>query len=168
MKLVKKNFTLIELLAVIAIIGVLAFALAPALGGAPTKARIAEAKNAVNTIKTALIQYESMYGKPPKELDDLLKKNNRRKVEFFDGDEIPIDPFSDTNETIQIIEEVSSVKTKRIKNDKLILSGELDGNGFIVYSVGPNGEADGAGALEGGVNDGEKDGKDDISVYVSF
>lgn len=168
MKPVKRNFTLIELLAVIAIIGVLAYALAPALGGAPEKARIAEAKNVVNSVKTALIQYESIYGKPPKELKDLLTKNNKRKLEFFEGDEIPLDPFSDGNEEIQVVEDVSRVKTKKKKNDKLILSGELNGNGFIVYSIGPNGEPDGAGDLEGGVNDGEKDGKDDISVYVSF
>jgi len=168
MKLIKKNFTLIELLAVIAIIGILAFALAPALGGAPGKARTAEAKNIVNSVKTALIQYESIYGRPPKELDDLLSKNNRRKLEFFEDDEIPLDPFSDTNEEIQVVENVSKVETKKLKNNKLILSGELDGNGFVIYSIGPNGEPDSGGELEGGVNDGEKDGKDDISVYVSF
>lgn len=166
----RKTFTLIELLAVIAIIGILAWALVPVVTSAPEKARIAEAKAAVSAVKNAMVQYEMTYNRPPKELKYLLttSSKNKRKVEFLEGDEIPVDPFSDSGKELQIVKEVSRVKTKKIKNEKVILSGELDGNGFIIYSVGPNGEADGSGDIDGGINDGLKDGKDDISVYVSF
>ena len=163
----EKQFTLIEILAVIVIIGILIAALIPAIPR-PQKPLKIKAKSEIKAIKAALLQYQSIYGKPPKSIEDLFKKNNKRKLDFFEYDELPRDPFSDTGNSIQIITSVSSVKTKVMKNDRHILSGELGGNGFIIYSVGPNGEADGKGDLEGGINDGLENGKDDIAEYISF
>ncbi len=58
-------FTLIELLIVIAIIGILMGLLFPAVNGATNAARKAQAKNDVTQIATAVIAYETEYGKLP-------------------------------------------------------------------------------------------------------
>jgi prepilin-type N-terminal cleavage/methylation domain-containing protein len=59
------GFTLIELLIVIAIIGILMSLLFPAVNGAIDAARKAQAKNDVTQIATAVIAYETEYGKLP-------------------------------------------------------------------------------------------------------
>lgn len=164
----EKQFTLIEILAVIAIISILAWAIIVSTPKSIEDTLEARAKAEIKNVKTALLQYQSIYGKPPKSIEDLFKKNNKRKLEFFEYDELPLDPFSDIDAPLQIITGVSSVKTRKEKNSRYIISGELGGNGFIVYSVGPNGMAEGNGDLEGGINDGLKDGKDDIAEHVSF
>ncbi len=166
MKNIRRNFTLLELLVVITIISILAYALGTALGGATEEAKKKQAQAVINGVKTAMSSYYTMYGRPPKKLKDLLKENNSRAQTFFDGNEIPRDPFSLSNDIIKIVENVSAV-TKDRKGEN-ITGVELDGNGFLVYSVGPNGKSDGAGSASGGINDGLKDGKDDISIYVSF
>ena len=58
-------FTLIELLIVIAIIGILASLLFPAVNGAIDAARKAQAKNDVVQIATAVTAYETEYGRLP-------------------------------------------------------------------------------------------------------
>jgi len=60
-----RAFTLIELLIVIAIIGILMALLFPAVNGAIDAARKAQAKNDVTQIATAVIAYETEYGKLP-------------------------------------------------------------------------------------------------------
>lgn len=163
-----KRFTLIEILAVIAIIGILILAIITSTPGNIENTLKAKAKAEIKAVKTALLQYQSVYGKPPKSIEDLFKKNNKRNIEFLEYDELPKDPLSDTDDSLQVITGVSSVKTKVVKNDRHITGGELGGNGFIVYSVGLNGVAEGNGDLEGGINDGLKEGKDDIAEYISF
>ncbi len=61
----KKNFTLVELLVVVAIIGVLAALIFPAVQSSIKKAEIAKAKAGITTLVNAIKQYESTYGKLP-------------------------------------------------------------------------------------------------------
>lgn len=61
----KSAFTLIELLIVIAIIGILMSLLFPAVNSAIDAARKAQAKNDVTQIATAVIAYETEYGRLP-------------------------------------------------------------------------------------------------------
>lgn len=60
-----RGFTLIELLVVIAIIGILMALLFPAVNGALNAARKAQAKNDVTQIATAVVAYETEYGRLP-------------------------------------------------------------------------------------------------------
>jgi prepilin-type N-terminal cleavage/methylation domain-containing protein len=91
-----RAFTLIELLVVIAIIGILASMLFPAVNGAIDAARKAQAKNDVVQIATAVIAFETEYGRLPltnntvvdKELVSVLigtnVAENPRKIIFIE------------------------------------------------------------------------------------
>lgn len=60
-----RGFTLIELLVVIAIIGILMALLFPAVSGALDAAKKAQAKNDVTQIATAVVAFETEYGRLP-------------------------------------------------------------------------------------------------------
>jgi prepilin-type N-terminal cleavage/methylation domain-containing protein len=60
-----RAFTLIEMLVVIAIIGILAGLLLPALSKGKTKALIGQAKNEEQNLLAAIGQYDTEYSRPP-------------------------------------------------------------------------------------------------------
>ncbi len=61
----KKSFTMVELLVVIAVIGILAGILVPVLGTATQKARVTQARADINALMTAIKSYESNYNALP-------------------------------------------------------------------------------------------------------
>ena len=61
----KHNFTLVELLTVIAVIAILAGLILAAVNGAVKKAEMTKAKAAIVTLHNAIKQYESTYGRLP-------------------------------------------------------------------------------------------------------
>lgn len=108
-----RAFTLIELLIVIAIIGILMALLFPAVNGAIDAARKAQAKNDVTQIATAVVAYETEYGKLPDiggekgNVDgDLVKtltaertNNNPRKIVFIEIGQWKKNSKSGTNDS---------------------------------------------------------------------
>ena len=61
----KKSFTMVELLVVIAVIGILAGILVPVLGNATQKARVTQARADINNLMMAIKSYESTYNALP-------------------------------------------------------------------------------------------------------
>lgn len=78
-KKAKKAFTLIEILIVIAIIGILTVALLPRIQGAQASARNTARKADLNQIATALAAYNGDFGKYPDKMDDLAWSNGYLK-----------------------------------------------------------------------------------------
>ncbi len=65
----KRNFTIVELLTVIAIIGVLASIAYPAIGRAIVNARVRQAQTEIHNLVNAIKQYEATYGLLPCRVD---------------------------------------------------------------------------------------------------
>ena len=78
-----KKFTLVEILVVIAVIGILASLILPAVTGANQQTMRLKAKADVSNIMSAIVKYESTYGKLPILMDG-TKPNSKY---FEDGDE---------------------------------------------------------------------------------
>ncbi|MGL4854937.1 MAG: hypothetical protein ACRC37_06760, partial [Lentisphaeria bacterium] len=141
--------------------GILAAALGMALGGAKDKAMVQKTNVLLNDIRLGMAQYQNAYGRPPKDIENLLSSGNARKHSFLPDDKLPIDPFATgVNREFKIITKVSKITKDKKGNVESIESGK--GNGYVIYSVGPNG------IDEKGINNGRKDGIDDISIYVAF
>lgn len=71
-KLNQKGFTLVELMVVIAILGVLAAIAVPRLGGSTDSAKDAKLKADLRTVESAIMQYYSVNGKYPNDINAIV------------------------------------------------------------------------------------------------
>ena len=91
------GFTLLELIVVVAMIGILASMVMPALRPAPTRAKEAVLKTNLLAIRQALDNYYADKGHYPSTLDELADEVYLRKV--------PVDPFTKSADTWELIYE---------------------------------------------------------------
>lgn len=77
-----KKFTLVEILVVIAVIGILASLILPAVTGANQQTMRLKAKADVSNIMSAIVKYESTYGKLP-----VLMDGNEPHKDYFAKDD---------------------------------------------------------------------------------
>jgi general secretion pathway protein G len=89
-RLGEKGFTLLELMIVIAIIGILATLAQPSYKTAVKKSREAALKENLYNIRSVLDQYYADNGKYPDSLDDVVTKGYMRGV--------PVDPITNSNQ----------------------------------------------------------------------
>jgi general secretion pathway protein G len=93
----RKGFTLVELLVVMAILGILVAIAVPQLQKAPIRAKEAALREDLFTFRTCLDQFFADKGHYPDSLQTLVTEKYIRKI--------PIDPFTKSADTWQTIME---------------------------------------------------------------
>ena len=88
------GFTLLELLIVVALIGILTAIAVPTFTKTPTKAKEAVLKEDLYTLRDVIDQYFSDKGRYPATLETLVEEGYLRKI--------PVDPFTESADTWQI------------------------------------------------------------------
>jgi general secretion pathway protein G len=122
----ESGFTLIELIIVVAIIGILAAIAMPAMTNAPQRAKEAVLKEDLYQMRSCIDQYLADHGEYPGSLDELVEAGYLRKI--------PIDPITESDET-WITEEVDPETDAELQpNDSI-------GTGIIDVFSGADGEA---------------------------
>jgi general secretion pathway protein G len=97
----QSGFTLIELIVVVAIIGILATIAVPAMRTAPMRARESALKEDLFTLRSCLDQFHADRGRYPTTLDELVSMGYLRSV--------PVDPETRSKETwVVLYEEVEA------------------------------------------------------------
>jgi len=91
----ESGFTLVELIIVVAMIGILAAITAPQFSQAPKKAREAVLKTNLHVMREAIDQYFADKARYPESLETLVNDGYIRNV--------PKDPFTDSTSTWKLI-----------------------------------------------------------------
>ncbi len=102
----QRGFTLIELIVVMAIIGILAAIAVPAMKDAPTRAREAALKEDLFTLRSCLDQFHADRGRYPTSLDELVSMGYIRGM--------PVDPLTRSKDTwVVVYEEAAADQDQR-------------------------------------------------------
>ncbi len=121
-----RGFTLLELIIVVAMIGILATLVMPSLKDMPRRAKEAVLKTNLHTIRETIDMFYGDRGRYPESLDELVETKYLRTV--------PVDPFTGASDTwILIIEEESEDEPGPGPGD-----GEMEGPGVIDVRSGSN------------------------------
>lgn len=115
----QKGFTIIEMLTVIAIIGILASIAAPSFQRSVIRAKEASLRNSLFVLRDVIDQYYADHGEYPDSLESLMEKKYIRTV--------PSDPFTKSSDTWILIppegEEVTGIYDIHSGSNKISLYG---------------------------------------------
>jgi general secretion pathway protein G len=100
------GFTLIELIVVVAIIGILATIAVPAMKTAPQRARESALKEDLFTLRSCLDQFHADRGRYPTSLDELVSMGYLRSIPRD-----PVPPYMDT--WVVVYEEATGQESER-------------------------------------------------------
>jgi general secretion pathway protein G len=93
----ERGFTLLELIVVVAIIGILATIAMPAMKDAPRRANEAVLKTNLRSLRDVIDQHYGDKGRYPTSLESLVETGYLRRV--------PVDPITKSTETWQLVYE---------------------------------------------------------------
>jgi len=93
-----RGFTLVELMIVVAIIGVLATMVISRYAGKTDQAKVAAAKAHIQQLETAILEFQAHCGRVPNSLEELVNKPgdcpNWQDGGYLKGSKVPKDPWS--------------------------------------------------------------------------
>jgi len=118
------GFTLIEIMIVIAILGILAAVVVPKMVTSIDEANVTAAKMEIQGLKTALIQYKIWFKKFPTTGEGLDALVNNSKKNLLDSDQVPKDPWG---------------------NDYVYTSPGTHGQDYEIVCYGADGQSGGSG-----------------------
>ena len=117
-----EGFTLIELMVVIAILGILATIVVPRMLGSVDEANVTAAKSQIQALRMAVTQFRLENNRFPETLDELI--NNERGKRYLDAASVPRDPWG---------------------NEYQYSVPGPDGHDYEIKSLGANGQSGGTG-----------------------
>jgi general secretion pathway protein G len=127
----EQGFTLLELIIVIAVVGILATIAMPALKNVPVRANEAVLKTNLHTMRDVIDQHYGDKGKYPTSLEQLVEAGYLKKV--------PMDPITKRNDTWVLIYEEDDPENPGAETDR-----NEDGPGIVdVRSGAPGNSLDG-------------------------
>jgi type IV pilus assembly protein PilA len=129
MRTLQKGFTLIELMIVVAIIGILAAVALPAYQDYTVRAKVSEVILAASAAKTTIAEAAQVNGAMPSgtSLVDSQSSTYVAKVEYAQG--------GDTS--TGVITVTTSTKDSKISGKKITMTGTLQSTGQVTWVCGP-------------------------------
>lgn len=129
MRTLQKGFTLIELMIVVAIIGILAAVALPAYQDYTVRAKVSEVILAASSAKTAVAEAAQIGSAMPSTTTSVVDSQSSTYVASVG--------YSKSSDSVGVITVTTSNRDSKISGVTVLMSGTLQTNGQVVWQCGP-------------------------------